>query len=294
MPMSPFAFVGALLASGPGVLFLSALAASIVLVWNWRWALASGTLLMLGVSSTAATLHNTPPLITASQWVAIMVANLLLGLSMHLHPTGIVTRANVNWLLRSLALGFLLGAWWVVDPGVSLPLFSQVETDLLLWAALCGILLLGLSATPFYMGLGLLLLTVPAQSIAPVLLPGSGLSILVGIAQILVALGCAYLTLAQPASATSQRRVVMPAPQPTALQPTALQPTALQPTAPQPAMSQPSVEQPQLLAKLAFRRPALFAAKAAPVAAAPPAPQPEAQAAPEAQAESQTPAEERP
>ena len=264
-----FEFAGALLANGPGVLFLSALAASIVLIWDWRWALAGSTLLLLGVSSIGAALHSVPALITAGQWLAIVVAALLLGLAVRFHPAGITMRANANWLLRTLALGFLLGAWWVIDPGVSLPLFSQVETDLLIWIALCGILLLGLSASPFFLGIGLLLLLAPLQSMAPVLMPGAGLSIFVGIAQILVALACAYLTLVQPAPVVSARRVMTPLLAPVATQPSVAQPqTAQAPPKPQPA----------------FRRPPLLAGKSAPVSATPPETQPEAPASVEERA----------
>lgn len=260
MLMTPFELAGALLATGSGILFLAALAASIVLIWEWRWALVGSALLLLGVSSVTATLHGIPALITANQWLSIVVGILLLGLSARFHPTGIVTRANANWLLRALALSFLLSAWWVVDPGVRAPLFSQVETDLLIWVALCGILLLSLTASPFFMGIGFLLLLAPLQSIAPVLMPGAGLSIFVGIAQILIALACAYLTLMQSAPVANQHRVTAPLNTPVAVQPSAAPTQTTQPS-PRPV----------------FRRPALFPARSAPATTAPSEPQPETQ-----------------
>ena len=51
----------------------------------------------------------------------------------------------------------------------------------------------------------LLLMTVPTLAMAPVLLPGSGLAIILGIGQILLALACAYLTLAEPLAAPRRR-----------------------------------------------------------------------------------------
>ncbi|MFN3333782.1 MAG: hypothetical protein ACK47M_14845 [Caldilinea sp.] len=260
MPTTPFELAGALLATGSGILFLAALAASIVLIWEWRWALVGSALLLLGVSSVTATLHGVPALITANQWLSVVVGILLLGLSARFHSTGIVTRANANWLLRALALSFLLGAWWVVDPGVRAPLFSQVETDLLIWVALCGILLLSLTTSPFFMGIGFLLLLAPLQSIAPVLMPGAGLSIFVGIAQILIALACAYLTLMQSAHVTNQYRVVTPL----------IAPVAAQPSAAPTQTTQPSL-------RPVFRRPALVSARTAPANTAPSEPQPETQ-----------------
>lgn len=206
MPISPFAAVGSLLASGSGILLLAVLAASIVLVWDWRWALGGALALLLSISSITAAVHSTMMLVTFSQWLAILIAGGLLGLAAHFHRAGAARYANSNWLLRLVALTFLLGVWWVLDPGVTLPLFSQVETDLLIWIGLCGLLLLGLSSAPFHVGIGLLLLTAPLQAMAPVLLTGSGLAVIIGIAQILLALACAYLTLVQPSPVRRQQQ----------------------------------------------------------------------------------------
>ncbi len=197
MTMTPFSIVGLLLATGPGILLLATLAASIVLVWDWRWALPGAVVVALGLSSIQAALHAPGVLVTFSQWLAVSVAGVLLGLAGRLHPAAAHLHPNGNWLTRLIALLFVIGAWWVLDPGVSLPLFTQVETDLILWAGLCGLLLVSLSATPLHTGIGLLLLTTPLQATSAILLPGAGLAVVTGIAQILVALGCAYLTLAQ-------------------------------------------------------------------------------------------------
>lgn len=207
MTFSPFSAMGLLLANGPGILLLSALAASVVLFWGWRWALPAAVATLLGMTSILATLHTLDALITVSQWLAIGVAGLLLGLAGRFRPAG-DERPNSNWLVRLVALLSMLGAWWVIDPGISLPLFTQVETDLILWIGLCGVLLMSLAATPLHTGIGLLLLSAPLLTTSAVLLPGSGLAIIVGIAQILLALGCAYLTLVQPLPQRAARQVL--------------------------------------------------------------------------------------
>jgi hypothetical protein len=46
----------------------------------------------------------------------------------------------------------------------------------------------------------MMLWCVPLYAIAAVLLPGSGLPVLVGIAELLLALACAYLTLVEPSA----------------------------------------------------------------------------------------------
>lgn len=211
MGFSLFSAIGGLLATGSGVLLLAMLAASIVLIWDWRWGLAGALLTLLGASSILAALHTPATLVTASQWLAVVVATTLLALAGWLHPASAGAHANHNWLLRLIALVFSLGAWWVIDPGVTLPMFTQVETDLIFWIGLCGLLILSMSTAPLQAGIGLLLLTAPVQAIAPVLLPESGVAVIAGIAQILLALACAYLTLT-PAVATRARRPMLPLP----------------------------------------------------------------------------------
>jgi hypothetical protein len=206
------------LATGPGILLLATLAATLVLVWDWRWALPGAIIVSLGLNSIQAVLHNLTPLVTLSQWLAVMVAGILLGLAGYFHPTAARMHTGSNWLTRLIALLFVLGAWWVIDPGVSLPLFTQVETDLILWTALCGLLMVSLSAAPLHTGIGLLLLMTPLQAIAAILLPGAGLTIVTGIAQILVGLGCAYLALTQRIPQRTQR-LVAPLPTVTAQMP---------------------------------------------------------------------------
>jgi len=218
---SIFPAIGLLLATGPGVLLLATLAASIVLIWDWRWALAAAVIALLALSSIQATLHHPGFLVTSSQWIGIITTALLLGLAGRLHPAAVTMHTNSNWLTRLVAVLFVLGAWWVLDPGVSLPLFTQVETDLILWIGLCGLLLVSLTATPLHTGIGLLLLLAPLQATAAILLPGSGLAVIASIAQILVGLACAYLTLVQP----TPRRVVRQAlPLPSAPAPTSTRP----------------------------------------------------------------------
>lgn len=231
MNVTPFSVIGLLLATGPGILLLAVLAASIVLLWDWRWALPSAVIVALGLSSIQAALHSPGLLVTISQWLAVIVAGVLLGLAGRFHPAAAHLHASSNWLTRLIALLFVVGAWWVIDPGVSLPLFTQVETDLIIWAGLCGLLLVSLSAAPLHTGIGLLLLMTPLQATAAILLPGAGLAIVAGIAQILVGLGCAYLTLAQQLPPRAQRLM---APLPTA--------TSQVPTTPQrPARGFPSL-----------------------------------------------------
>lgn len=232
MPASPFALLGDLLANSAGVLLLWLLAASSVLVWNWRWAVTSTVSLLLVTSSLLSALHSPLALVTASQWLAALLAGLLLWQAGSFSP--IPTAPAGNWLIRLCGLGFLLAAWQAVSPSISLPLLTQAETDLLCWIGLCGLVLLSLSNAPVQTGSGLLLLTAPLQSLAALLAPASGAAVLVGMAQILLALACAGRALAQqlPPASPQPPHLSLPATQRPAPRWLLSQPSTVSPAAP--------------------------------------------------------------
>ncbi|MBW7885564.1 MAG: hypothetical protein H3C34_23635 [Caldilineaceae bacterium] len=208
-----FSTLGDLFASGPGLLFLVAVTATIVIVWDWRLTLAGVAIVLLGTSSIQSVLHGAQPVLIVSQWLAALLSTGLLAAAGIFHPSTPSVHTASNWLVRMLALVFFFGAWWFLDPGLKFPLISQVETDLLLWISGCGLLMLAFTGNALFTGAGLLLISVLLQALATILLPGSGLTVIVGIGQILLALACAYLTLAEPASeravtAQIQRRVL--------------------------------------------------------------------------------------
>jgi hypothetical protein len=212
---SIFTTLGSLFASGPGLLLLAALAALIPLLWNWRAAL--GALVALHVATTLllAYLHGTPILLTLSQLVAILVAGSVLTLAQWTRRAELPARQPTGWLVRLLAISFVVLAWWFIDPGIGLPMMSQPEVDLLVWIALCALFVTTLTADPFFAAVALLLWLLPAYAISTVLLPTSGMPALLGIAEVLVGLAGGYLILAQPRqqAASGARRIVAPLPQ---------------------------------------------------------------------------------
>jgi hypothetical protein len=88
-----------------------------------------------------------------------------------------------------------------LDPGYTLPSFTQPQTDLLLWAALCGLAVWSFSSSALLSGVAILLWSAPLYALAAVLLPGSGLPAIVGITDLLLALACGYLVLLEPSGA---------------------------------------------------------------------------------------------
>jgi hypothetical protein len=198
-----FGALGSIFATGIGILLLAAVTGVVFVLWDWRLALLGAVLVHLGSSSVLVLIHNVPGLWAAGQMVAVILSVAMLAIAGVLHPQPISLRQAGYWPLRLMALIFISAAWWYLDPGYTLPSFSQPETDLLLWTALCALALWSFSTSPLMMGAGLLLWSTPMYALSSVLLPGSGLPAIVGIADILLALACSYLVLLEPSNARS-------------------------------------------------------------------------------------------
>lgn len=194
--------LGAGFASNLGVLVLGAMAAMIVILWDWRVALASILFLQIGVGIVLVQIHHVPGVLVGGQIVAIILATSMLALAATSTLATTSLRHAANWPLRLIALVFIIGAWWLLDPGYALPLFSLPETDLVIWCAICGLTLACFSGNPIIGGIAVLLWCTPLYAVAAVLLPGSGLAVMVGIAELLLTLACSYLALVEPAGAT--------------------------------------------------------------------------------------------
>jgi len=193
--------LGAGFASNLGVLVLGAIAGMIVILWDWRVALAGVLFLQIGVGIVLVQIHQVPGVLVVGQIVAIVLATAMLALAAtSTSATGSLHHA-ANWPLRLLALLFIVGTWWFIDPGYALPLFSLAETDLVIWCAICGLALVCFSGNPIVGGVAVLLWCTPLYAVAAVLLPGSGLAVMVGIAELLLVLACSYLALVEPAGA---------------------------------------------------------------------------------------------
>lgn len=191
---------GTLFASAAGVLLLAVVAGAIFIIWDWRLALAGAVLIHLGASSVLVHIHDVPGIVAGGQMLAVLLCAAMLGLAGFLQPPPVSLQQAGNWPLRGLALLFIVGAWWFLDPGYTLPFFSQPETELLIWSALCALAFWSFSGSPLLGGVGVLLWSALLYALAAVLLPGSGLVAVVGIADLLLVLACSYLVLIEPAA----------------------------------------------------------------------------------------------
>lgn len=214
MVESIFDAFGSLFASGPGLLLLAAMAGLIPLVWDWRVTVAALVSVHIAVTVMLAYLHGTPAMLTVGQLVAILVAGSLLGLAKWTRSGAPSPRQPAGWLVRLMAVAFIVLGWWFVAPGIGLPMMSQPEVDILVWVAICGLIVVTLTADPLFVGAAILLWLLPAYAFSIVLLPTSGMPALLGIAEILVALACGYLILVQPVPRTADNsgRMIVPLP----------------------------------------------------------------------------------
>lgn len=229
--------LGALFANGVGFLLLALLAGAIVVLAEWRLGLAGVVLIHLGSASLLVYNYGVAGVMAGGQMAAVLLCVAMLALAGSLQPFAVSLHQAPNLPLRGLALLFLLAAWWFLDPGYKLPVFSLLETELMIWVSLCALALWSFSASPLLGGIAVLLWSTPLYSMATVLLPGSGLAAVVGIADLFVVLACAYLILLEPA-AQARPGGALPRFAPRLLRPSAVRPWGLA-RRPLPASEQP-------------------------------------------------------
>lgn len=193
-----FAGLGNIFATGVGILLLGAIAGTLFVLWDWRIALLGAVFIHLGACSILVLVHGVPGLVAAGQLLAVTLAAAMLAIAGFLHADSKSLHQGGNWALRLLALIFVVIAWWYLDPGYTLPYFSQPETDFMLWTGMCALVMWSFSGSPLMAGAALLLWSTPMYALASVLLPGSGLPVVVGITDVILALACSYLVLLEP------------------------------------------------------------------------------------------------
>ena len=193
-----FTGLGTIFATGVGILLLGALTGALFVLWDWRVALLGAVFVNLGAASILVLVHGVPGLVAAGQMLAVTLAAAMLFSAGLWHANSKALHQAGNWPLRLMALIFVIIAWWFLDPGYTLPYFSQPETDFMLWIGMCALVMWGFSGSALMAGAALLLWSTPMYALASVLLPGSGLPAVVGIADLILALACSYLVLIEP------------------------------------------------------------------------------------------------
>jgi hypothetical protein len=181
-----------------GLVLTGALVALAIVIWDWRAALL--VLFLVQASIGAATVHLAQ---VPFQWVLIQSAVmglscLILGMSaaqvMKSSPSS--RQAGSLWL-RVMAVAMLYGGWRLLDVNVTLPDTDANVAQLYGWLAVSSFLILGLGASPLFSGVAILLWVVIVQAFVASVLEIPSLVALIGILELLVALACSYLLVAE-------------------------------------------------------------------------------------------------
>lgn len=143
------------------------------------------------------------------QMAVMGLSCLILGISaaqvMKTSPSA--RQAGALWL-RAMAALMLYGGWRLLDVQVTLPATDPNVAQLYGWLALCAFLILGLGASPLFSGVAILLWIVVVQAFVASVLEIPALVALVGILELLVALACSYLLIAEWRPATRERPIL--------------------------------------------------------------------------------------
>lgn len=186
-------------ASVPIHLMLGLIASIPVVLWDWRIALPGILITQLGTSVLSSTVYGLP-----APWPTVHIsvqflACLILLLSI-LQTSNVQVRNSGEFssrLFRLLVLGIAALMVWKASEGIELPLLENATKVLFIWFAAVALITLGMSETALFGGIGLLLWLIPVQAFLSVLFPLPAVIVLLGILQILVALACSFLLLAE-------------------------------------------------------------------------------------------------
>lgn len=186
-------------ASVPVHVLLGIVAAMPVILWDWRIALPGILLVQLGTSLLIGTVYG-----LSAPWPAVhfgvqVLACLILLLSI-LQTSNVQVPTSGEFssrLFRMLILGIAALMVWRATEGLDLPRLDVATKVLFIWFAAVALITLGMTETALFGSIGLLMWLIPVQAFLSVLFPIPAVIVLLGILQILVALACSFLLLAE-------------------------------------------------------------------------------------------------
>jgi hypothetical protein len=187
--LEPFGF----LASNSGLAFLGLLVAVMIILWDWRVTVLGLVVVQIGVAAITVNWHGVP-----AQWGAIQVlvtalSSMVLALSTFRAQRAPSLHQAGTWLMRLMVTLLFYAIWRVAGSAVPLPQIHPGLTQLLVWLALCTILMLGLGESPLHVGAALVMWLLMVQALVTVLLANPILVAMIGAIQLLLVLACSYL-----------------------------------------------------------------------------------------------------
>ena len=185
--------------SVPFHIFLGLAAGLPFVLWDWRVALPGLLLVQLGTGTLMGSVYTLPAPWPTVQFGVLLLACLILMLSILQTRSVQVDQSGEfsSILFRALVLG--IAALWVSRAGdaIPLPIVNDATRLLFLWFAVLALLTLGLAETVLLGGIALLLWMIPVQAFLSLMFPSPAIVVPLGILQLLVALACSYLLLAE-------------------------------------------------------------------------------------------------
>ncbi len=191
--------MAALWASVPIHILLGLAAVIPVVLWDWRIALPGLLVVQIGMSTLIRAVYGLPEPWPTVHFGVQVLACLILLLSI-LQTSNVQVRNTGEFssrLFRLLVLGIASLLVWNASEVVELPLLSGASKALFLWLAAVALITLGMTETALFGAFGLLLWLIPVQAFLSILFPLPAVIVILGVLQILVALACSYLVLAE-------------------------------------------------------------------------------------------------
>jgi hypothetical protein len=185
------------LASGFGILLAGALAAAIVLVWDWRFALIALFLVQLTLATLTVRVHAVPVQWQTVQTLIIGLCCTMLALSAMQGRLAHSGRQSGGWFFRSMLLALMIIGWQTLAVRLTIPVFSPQIVQIIGWLILMALLIFSLGDSPLFTAVGLLLWCLIGQSIVAILTPIPELIAAIGLIEIVLGLTCSYLLLAE-------------------------------------------------------------------------------------------------
>jgi uncharacterized membrane protein len=187
--------------SSAGLATIGMTVAALIVVWDWRLALAGLVLVQVGVAAATVALAE-----TSSDWAGVMVAvmllcALMLAISAQRSGRSLSQFQAGTWQLRALTVGIFFGVWRLANLRLPVPTIDPALVELFVWLTFCMLIMLGLSESPLFTATALLLWLIPAQTVAAILVGAPVVMALIGFLALLLALGGSYLILVEQVAA---------------------------------------------------------------------------------------------
>lgn len=188
-----------LLSSGQSHFILGLCAGLVLVFWDWRIALPGLLLVQLGIGALIGTVYLAPAPWPTVHFGVLLLACLILSLSILQTRSVQVDHSGEfsSILFRSLVMGLAAFLVWSAGENIAFPLLSDATKLLFLWLAVLAIVTLGLAETTLFSSIAIILWLIPVQAFFSILFPLPVLIVLLGVLQLLAALACSYLLLAE-------------------------------------------------------------------------------------------------